>query len=35
MLDPGGVLFLSLYPFAVALLIGLIVGEIKQTRSGD
>lgn len=34
MIDPGGVLFLTLYPFALALLVALIVSELKQT-SGD
>ena len=34
MIDPWGVLFLTLYPFALALLVALIASEINRT-SGD
>ena len=34
MIDPWGVLFLILYPFALALLVASIVSELKHT-SGD
>tara|TARA_R100000655_G_scaffold16220_2_gene35483 strand:- start:592 stop:708 length:117 start_codon:yes stop_codon:yes gene_type:complete len=34
LIDPGGVLFLILYPCSLALLVAVIAGEFKQT-SGD
>jgi hypothetical protein len=33
LIDPGGVLFLILYPLALALLVALIASELKT--SGD